>query len=77
MNFKFGARNGFLVIFGTLACMLLLFSWDLNAAFYKYVDKEGRIYYVDDLSKVPSEYQDQVQVYKEKYDYLPQISLDH
>jgi predicted aspartyl protease len=27
---------------------------------------------VDDLSKVPPEYQNQVQVYKDKYDYLPQ-----
>jgi predicted aspartyl protease len=52
--------------------VLLFFSWDVNAAFYKYVDKEGRIFYVDDLSKVPPEYQDQIQVYKEKYDYLPQ-----
>ena len=72
LNFKFKARNGYLVFFGTLAWVLLLFPWNVNAAFYKYVDKEGRIYYVDDLSKVPSEYQDQIQVYKEKYDYLPQ-----
>ena len=38
----------------------------LRAEFYKYVDKEGRIFYVDDLSKVPLEYMDQVNVYKEK-----------
>lgn len=72
MKFKFRERSGFLIILGGFVWVLLLFSWDLNAAFYKYVDKEGRIYYVDDLSKVPSEYQDQVQVYKEKYDHLPQ-----
>jgi predicted aspartyl protease len=44
---------------------------NLQAEFYKYVDKEGRIFYVDDLSKVPPEYLDQVNVYKEKYDHLP------
>ena len=42
-----------------------------QAEFYKYVDKEGRTYYVDDLTKVPPEYIDQVNVYKEKYDHLP------
>jgi len=40
--------------------------------FYRYVDKDGKIFYIDDLSRVPPEYRDQVQVYKEKYDYLPQ-----
>ncbi|CAB1061530.1 hypothetical protein D1BOALGB6SA_6305 [Olavius sp. associated proteobacterium Delta 1] len=38
--------------------------------FYKYVDQQGRVFYVDDLSKVPEAYQDQVQVYREKYDNL-------
>jgi len=45
---------------------------DLKAEFYKYVDKEGRIFYVDDLSKIPEEYQEQVKVYREKYDNLPE-----
>jgi len=38
--------------------------------FYKYVDEQGRVFYVDDLSKVPEAYQDQIQVYREKYDNL-------
>lgn len=71
LNFKFGVKIGFLAVLGTLTCVFLLFTWDANAAYYKYVDKEGRIFYVDDLTKVPPEYQDQVQVYKDKYDYLP------
>ena len=43
---------------------------NLQAEFYKYVDKEGRTFYVDDLSRVPPEYRNRVEVYKEKYDHL-------
>ena len=43
---------------------------NLQAEFYKYIDKEGRIFYVDDLGKVPEEYQGQIKVYREKFDYL-------
>ena len=38
--------------------------------FYKYVDEQGRVFYVDDLGKVPEEYHDQIKVYPEKYDNL-------
>ena len=51
---------------------ILLCPLNLQAEFYKYVDKEGRTFYVDDLSRVPPEYLDQVNVYKEKYDHLPE-----
>jgi hypothetical protein len=44
---------------------------NLQAEFYKYVDKEGHIFYVDDLSQVPQEYREKVEVYPEKYDHLP------
>jgi len=40
------------------------------SAFYKYVDEQGRVFYVDDTGKVPEEYQDQIKVYREKYDNL-------
>lgn len=56
----------------TLLFLILLYPLNLQAEFYKYVDKEGRIFYVDDLSRVPPEYLDQVNVYKEKYDHLPE-----
>jgi len=42
------------------------------AEFYRYVDQQGRIFYVDDLGKVPEAYHDQIQIYREKYDYLPE-----
>ena len=56
----------------TLFFLILLYPLNLQAEFYKYVDKEGRIFYVDDLSRVPPEYRDEVNVYKEKYDHLPE-----
>ncbi|MDF1593996.1 MAG: aspartyl protease family protein [Desulfobacterales bacterium] len=42
------------------------------AEFFKYVDKNGVTYYVDDLDKIPPEYQDARQNYQEKYDHLPE-----
>ena len=51
--------------------LILMYPLALRAEFYKYVDEEGRIFYVDDFSKVPPEYMDQVNVYQEKYDHLP------
>jgi predicted aspartyl protease len=50
---------------------LVAYPLNLRAEFYRYVDKQGRTYYVDDLGKVPPEYRDQINVYKEKYDQLP------
>jgi predicted aspartyl protease len=59
--------------YGCLIAVLLVWIYPVNspAEFYKYVDKDGQTFYVDDLSKVPPEYLDQVNVYKEKYDHLP------
>ncbi len=56
-----------------LLLVLLIFHMAPSgyAEFYKYVDNEGRTFYVDDLSRVPPEYVNQVEVYKEKYDHLP------
>jgi predicted aspartyl protease len=59
--------------YGGLIAVFLVWICPMNspAEFYKYVDKDGQTFYVDDLSKIPPEYRDQVNVYKEKYDHLP------
>jgi len=64
---KTTASIAFILVF-----LMLIYPLNLQAEFYKYVDKEGRTFYVDDLSRVPPEYLDQVNVYKEKYDHLPE-----
>ena len=55
----------FFVVIGSLSLPA-----NLGAEFYKYVDKEGRIFYVDELYKIPEEYRQKVNVYREKYDHL-------
>jgi predicted aspartyl protease len=52
--------------------LYFLFPPEVCPEFYKYVDKLGRVYYVDDLTKIPPEYQEQIQIYKEKSDYFPE-----
>ena len=56
-----------MIVIGLLGLYLPLVS---HSAFYKYVDENGRIFYVDDLGKVPEAYRDQIKVFQEKYDDL-------
>jgi predicted aspartyl protease len=44
----------------------------VSAEFYKYIDKSGRAVYVDEIWKIPAEYQNQVGRYAEKFDHLPE-----
>ena len=44
---------------------------NVAAEFYKYVDKEGRVHFVDEFYKIPEEYRQNINVYREKYDHLP------
>ncbi len=44
----------------------------LRAEFFKYIDENGQAHFVDDPSKIPPQYRDQLKVYKEKYDHLPE-----
>jgi len=38
--------------------------------FYRYINKEGKSVFVDDKSKIPTEYLEELKTYKEKYDHL-------
>jgi predicted aspartyl protease len=42
-----------------------------NAEFYKYTDRTGKTYYVDEIWKVPEAYRGQMDRYRERYDHLP------
>ena len=41
-----------------------------RAEFYRYITDDGQIHYVDDLTKVPEKYLDQIKTYQESYDHL-------
>ena len=47
-----------------LILLLVLPSVSHAADIYKWVDKDGTANFTDDLSKVPSEYRDQIQIEK-------------
>ena len=54
-----------------LFIFVFLFSpLELRSEFYKYTDEQGNAYYVDDKSKIPLKYRDQIKVYEERYDHL-------
>ncbi len=50
----------------------LAFQGAPRAEFYKYVDEDGNLIFVDDKSRIPEPYQEEATVYKEKYDHLPE-----
>jgi hypothetical protein len=56
------------IIFCGLSFML---PAHVRGEFYKYTDDQGQVYFVDDLSKVPSQYRNQINIYQERYDHLP------
>lgn len=60
------------LIFFLFLFISFLFPLESHCRFYKYVDKDGTICFVDDKSKIPPEYRDDLTTYKEKYDDLPE-----
>lgn len=56
-----------LCVLGALFCIVL----PAQAEFYKYIDKDGRAVFVDELWKIPAEYQGQAGRYAERFDHLP------
>lgn len=43
--------------------------------FYRYFNKEGKAVFVDDKSKIPLKYLEELKTYEEKYDHLTQEQL--
>ena len=64
----------FLLIFSIMA--LLLLPPELRSEIYKYVDKNGTIHFVDDMTKVPEEYRGQVAVYEDKIEEPSDVEAD-
>jgi hypothetical protein len=42
-----------------------------EAEFYRYTDADGRVHFVDDVSKIPEGAQGGLKTYRERYDHLP------
>ena len=68
LGFQMG-KNKFLA-FGFMLLAIIALPALSMAEFYKYVDKNGNVFYVDDLGKVPEAYRSSVDTYQEKYDHL-------
>ena len=52
-------------IFILLCAFAFFYPISLHAEIYKYIDKNGTVHFVDDLSKVPPEYMNQITVREE------------
>jgi len=59
-------RTGIILLF--FISLSLLSPSELRSEFYKYIDEDGNIYFVDDKAKIPLKYKDQTKVYKENFD---------
>ena len=62
--------NKKLITLTIIPTFFLFFPPAAQSEFYKYVTDKGDIHYVDDLTKVPEKYLDQIKIYKERYDHL-------
>jgi hypothetical protein len=60
----------FSAVFFVLLVAFFLFPRESNCEFYKYVDKDGKIHFVDSKTKIPREYRKDLTSYEEKYDHL-------
>lgn len=49
---------------------ILLTPHRAQAEFFRYVDKDGKVHYVDDVSRIPPEYRKALKAYQEPYDHL-------
>ena len=61
-----------ILLLGVTLLMGLFFAEKSRSEFYRYVTEDGKVFYVDDLTKIPEKYREDLKVYKEKYDHLPE-----
>ncbi len=59
-----------------LLSAFFLFPQESNCEFYKYVDRNGKIHFVDSKTKIPKEYRKDLTSYEEKYDHLSEEERD-
>lgn len=65
-------------LLSTFQVIIIILLYDIivsisgYAEFYRYIDKNGKAKYVDDLTKIPEDAMDRIKIYKEKYDHLPE-----
>lgn len=66
------SRNSIKVTGSTIILLVAFFMLPQESLpeFYKYVDQNGTIHYVDSKTKIPKKYRDDLTVYEEKYDHL-------
>ena len=63
--------NGFTVcVFFLCIVAGILTPFDVHSEFFRYVDKNGKVHYVDDVSRIPPEYRESLKKYEERYDNL-------
>ena len=57
-----------LILFSIL--LLGLMPTRVRCEFFKYVDENGKVHYVDDISRIPPKYREELKVYKDRFDDL-------
>jgi clan AA aspartic protease (TIGR02281 family) len=53
-----------------MLALFFLLPVELHAEFYKYVDKKGKVHFVDGIDKIPMEFRYDLNVYQEKEKHL-------
>lgn len=59
-----------LIVLSLLLIILLVWPHHIYAEFYKYVDKDGVLRFVDEPGKIPPEHRESIKSYQEKHDRL-------
>lgn len=53
-----------------LIVSVLWIPFGAQCKFFRYIDKDGKVHFVDDVSRIPPEYREDLKIYQEKYDHL-------